>query len=145
MSDAKHDNYRATFILLKTEFDPHATVEAIERLGGRIRHGFLPHAVIAMLSSASVWQISQRSDIALATTEAIESSRVNTLDGPARSAAAAWNQFLHGDSNRFDPSGSLSWDTFGHLPPDPPASVRQQLRQRERETGITDQSPSEEE
>jgi hypothetical protein len=117
--------------------DAERAIRAIERVGGRVAHAFVPAALIVELPA-------DRLDIHIgdADLEAIDTGIIDEAQLPAgrpqlRVAVSVWNQRLRAAATTQgarESTQGLPWDTPGRLPPDPPESVRQELHRREEDS-----------
>ena len=109
-------------------------IKAIEKAGGRILHVFPPSVLVANVPAGEVKELVGVAGIKSADTGAIGGKALKAADRPLSFAIGAWNDHVSGE-RRLKALGSLAlnraWDEGKRLPPDPPADVLTQLRQRE--------------
>ena len=122
-------------VLIRLRRDPPADAESamhvVEQAGGRVKHAFLPAALIVELPASRVTELVGQAGI-----EAAETEPLAEPPGPAASpdwllAVSVWNQ--HRAAAERPPAEVRAWDAPGYLPPDPTAEIRERLRRREQE------------
>lgn len=130
---AESEDWREVLIRLRREppADAESAIRLIERAGGRVKHAFLPMALIVELPADRVAQIVGRAGIEAVETDLIDETLWLEADLDWRTAVSVWNQ--HRAAAERPPAGGRAWDAPGYLPPDPPAEIREKLRRREQE------------
>ncbi len=111
-------------------------VSAVEKVGGRVLHAYLPSIMVASVPSDRVDRLVGRGGIVSATTEPLPEESVRAADRQTSFAAQAWNQ--HFDLDRrvramTSPELGKFWDETERQAPDPPDEVLVELRRREQE------------
>jgi hypothetical protein len=128
------------FILLRP--DPTSVTAAIDRVtsaieasGGRMVMSYPPAALVAELPHGKAPELAGQADIEAIRGDAFSDEQVNNELSDLRFVMIAWNNRCTARSGGGTAASSrgLSWDAPGMLPPDPPAHVREALRQREKE------------
>ena len=106
-------------------------IKAIEKVGGRVLHAYMPSIVVASVPSDQVDRLVGRGGIVSATTEPLEAATLMAADRQLSFAMAAWNEHFNVDRRLAilaSPELGKSWDEAERHPPDPPADVLAQLR-----------------
>lgn len=109
-------------------------IEAIEKIGGRVRSSYPPRVIIASIPSEKIAGLIGKAGIQSIDTEEIPEERLKGAEDDMALAITAWNRHLQAKRGAA-PEGlrGLPWDTPGLLPPDGPPAVQEELRRRERE------------
>jgi len=131
LAEAKGDR-REAFIVASSDAGWSALTRDLQELGIPPTHAFPPRCVIAELDPAALDRIRRGPGVRVVL-DAIPESELGVLSEELRLVAAAWNERFRSKGHVKGRGVGLSWDAPGFLPPDPPAAVREYLRQREAE------------
>ena len=109
-------------------------IKAIEKVGGRVLHAYMPSIIVASVPSDQVDHLVGKGGIVTATTEPMSTTTLMAADRQLGFAMSAWN--AHFDVDRrlaalASPELNKSWGEIERRPPDPPADVMAQLRRLE--------------
>lgn len=111
-------------------------VRAVEKVGGRVLHAYLPTIMVASVPADQVDRLVGKGGIVSATTEPFPAETVRAVDRQMSLAMAAWNEHFSLERRMYamtSPEVGKTWDEAERQPPDPPAEVMEQLRRREAE------------
>jgi hypothetical protein len=111
-------------------------VRAVEKVGGRVLHAYVPSIMVASVPSDQVDRLVGKSGILSATPEPLAADAVRAADRESSFAMTAWNE--HFDLGRrmyamTSPELRKGWDAAERHPPDPPEEIMQELRRRDME------------
>jgi len=123
---------REALIVVSSDAGWSALTRDLQELGIPPTHAFPPRCVIAELDPAALDRIRRGPGVRVVL-DAIPESELGVLPEELRLVAAAWNERFRSKGHAEGRGRGLSWDAPGFLPPDPPATVREYLRQREAE------------
>jgi hypothetical protein len=123
---------REALITVSSGGDWSALSQHLKEHGITPTHVFPPWCAIVEVSPAVLDDLRGLSG-ARVVVDALPESELASLPEEFRFVASAWNESLRSKKRVTVRGEGLSWDAPGFLPPDPPASVREYLRARERE------------